>query len=91
MVKEELCNSGGFAVNVRHGFCPFGEVVDCYNYVCVALGGGCETFHVVNGPLVEGACSNDEVQGSRWGSCFRSENLEKSASFNSVDTFFEDG
>ena len=52
MVKEELCNSGGFAVNVTHGFRPFGEVVDYYNDVFVALGGHCETFHAVNGPLV---------------------------------------
>ena len=91
MVKEELCNSGGYAVNVRHGFRPFGEVVDCYNDVFVALGGGCETIHVVNGPLVEGAYSNDEVQGVWWRSYFASENLAIDTYFDYVDAVFEDG
>jgi hypothetical protein len=61
VIKEKMCCSVGGVVEVRHGFSPLGEVIDCNDDVFVSIAGWRFSSHEVYAPFAEGASGDDRV------------------------------
>ena len=61
MVKEEMGSGVSGTVEGRHGFRPFGEVINGNNDVLMAVSRWGSTLHEVDGPLTKGTNGNDWV------------------------------
>ena len=65
VVEEKTCCSVSGIVEGRHGFSPFGEVIDNNHNVFMTIAGGRITSHEVNAPFAKGAGGDDWMKKSR--------------------------
>jgi len=91
VVKHKKCGSATIIKKCSYSLNPFSEIINDNDDITVPPVGGRITLNKINSPFGEGVDGDNGMQWSRVGMCLLLKNLVGWASFDNLDTIFEDG